>query len=205
VEGLLRHLHGKVSLHASSAARDDLAVVVLGESMAGKSTLVAELCARHGFEMLADDTVFLEERSEGFYVLPTESTHSLRRGAAELFGASVGNLAKSYVPAASFASGPAKLCAFVSLAFDESMAGATVRAVRGSEIFKVLYSALFRFVIDDDDVMLQDFSRIAGLAAAVPFFELRRPPSLDILSESVRMLWGEVARATQPRSSRKDA
>jgi hypothetical protein len=193
VQGLLRHLHGKMSLHASAAARGNRAVVILGESMAGKSTLVAELCTRNGFEMLADDTVFLEQRGAEFYVVPTESTHSLREGAAQLFGASTGDLQKAYVPSASFASDPARLCAFVSLSFEESMTKATLRIMPGSEIFRVLYAALFRFVIDENDVTLQDFSRMAELADAVPFFELRRPPSLDLLRESATMLCTQVA------------
>ncbi len=181
-----------MSLHASAAARGDRAVMILGESTAGKSTLVAELCARHGFEMLADDTVFLEDRGE-FYVLPTESTHSLREDAARRFGAPTGDVDKAYLPAPCVAPGPARLFSVVILSFDEFAAEATVRSMAGSEIFRVLYAALFRFVIDENDVILADFSRMAALAARVPFFELRRPRSLDMLGESVRALLAEVA------------
>jgi hypothetical protein len=188
IEGLLRHLQGKMSLHASAAARGDRAVVFLGDSTAGKSTLAAELCAREGFEMLADDTVFLEELADGFYVLPTESTHSLREDAARLFGYTGGDLLrKAFVSAAAIASRPAKLAACISLAFDDSMTGVAMRPMRGPEIFKVLSGGLFRFDVDDE-VMVEDLSRMAALGAAVPFFELRRAPSLDVLRASVRTL-----------------
>jgi hypothetical protein len=187
IEGLLRHLQGKISLHASAAARGDMAVVLLGDSMAGKSTVVAELCTREGFEMLADDTVFLEDTADGFYVLPTESIHSLREDAAPLFGASCEDVCKAMVSAAAMASRPAKVAAFVSLAFDDSMAGVAMRPMHGPEIFNVLSRGLFRFQVDDE-ATVADFSRMAALAAAVPFFELRRAPSLGILHASVRTL-----------------
>src|SRR5580658_6497898 len=50
VRALLRHLEGRLSLHASAAARDGVAGVFLGPSISGKSTLVADLCRRPGFE-----------------------------------------------------------------------------------------------------------------------------------------------------------
>ncbi len=200
VEGLLRHLHGKMSLHASAASRGGLAVVLLGDSMAGKSTTVAALCAHEGFEMLADDTVFLDERDDGFYVFPTESAHSLREDAAHFLGASTGKLDKASLPAAALASGPAKVSAFIRLNFEETSSG-VLRAMRGSEIFESLNSALFRFIVDDDDVTQADFSRMAALGAAVPFFELRRAPSLDTLIESVRLLRGCVPPAAPLSSS----
>jgi adenylate kinase family enzyme len=184
-----------------------MAVVILGESMAGKSTLVAELCAREGFEMLADDTVFIEERSDGFYVLPTETTHSLREDAARHFGAATRNLQKTHLPAATFASGPAKLRAFVSLIFDGCQTICPIaRALHGSEMFNVLNSAFFRFVIDEDEVTRRDFSQMAALGAAVPFFELRRRPSLDLLQASARTLRTCLPQvAAQPSGRCEDA
>jgi hypothetical protein len=205
VEGLLRHLQGKMSLHASAAARGGRAVVILGDSMAGKSTLVADLCARESFEMLADDTVFLDERDDGFYVLPTESVHSLREDAARFFSAPTGDLQKSSLPAASVASSPARLCACVSLVFSEPAKETVIRAMHGPEIFKALCGGLFRFVIDENDATRQDFSRMASLGAAVPFFELRRARSLDNLSESAKLLCARVPFGAAPRPQGDDA
>jgi hypothetical protein len=188
VRGLLRHLEGKMTLHASAAARNDRAVVLLGDSTAGKSTLAAELCARWGFEMLADDTVFLEQSVDGFVVLPTESTHSLRADAAERFGVAALASEKARLPASAVASGSVPLAAAVKLEFVDGTTGAATRALRGPETFEAISGGLFRFVIDEPAVVLEDFARIAQLAAAVPFYELRRARSLQNLAESAELI-----------------
>jgi hypothetical protein len=201
VEGLIRHLQGRVSLHASAAAIGDVAIVILGESMAGKSTLVAELCTHGGFEMLADDTVFLDESAGTFHVVPTESMHSLREDAARIFGLSCSGSMKASMASCAAASRPVRLGAMVKLVFDERATGATLHRLGGAEGFFVLHSSLFRFVIDDDSATVRDLSGLALLSASAPTFELRRPPFLGALRESAEVLQDLLRRLTaQTRS-----
>jgi hypothetical protein len=191
IEGLLRHLQGKMTLHAAAAARGGRAIVIIGDSQAGKSTLVTELCLRSGFEMLADDTVFIEPGREGFDVVPTESSHSLRPDAARFFGAAEAaepDSDKTWLPAKDVATGPARLGSIVHLKFDAAKRVPALRPIRGHEVFQILCASLFRFAIDENEAILRDFSAMAALASAVPVLELSRAPALDLLGESVGAL-----------------
>lgn len=61
---------GELVLHASAVGTDDYAVLFVGDAGSGKSTLAAAV-AQHGFEVLADDGVLLEERDAIVYAVPS--------------------------------------------------------------------------------------------------------------------------------------
>ena len=67
--GLLLRLRGVTCLHASAVAFKDRSIVFVGSQGAGKSTTAAAL-ARHGYGVLSDDIVALEEREGTFHVMP---------------------------------------------------------------------------------------------------------------------------------------
>ncbi len=69
VLGYLLRLRGVTSLHASAVVIDDRAVVFVGPSEAGKSSLAAAF-ARRGLPVLADDVVALEARGPVFLAQP---------------------------------------------------------------------------------------------------------------------------------------
>lgn len=80
--GFTLRLRGIVSLHASAVAVDGRAVVFLGHSTAGKSTLAAGM-VRAGAQMLADDISVLVPGDEGrFLVEPGYAKVRLRPRAA---------------------------------------------------------------------------------------------------------------------------
>jgi hypothetical protein len=186
-----------MSLHASAAARGEAAIAFLGGSTSGKSTFAADLCSREGFAMMADDVTFLEERPDGFWVIPSESTHWLRQDAAALLGATAVDGDKAPLLPARVARTPARLEGMVYLTFDESFPSATLRRARGHDAFLWLRTSLFRFVIDEPDVDLSDFRKMAALHAKVPLCELTRRRSLTNLGECVELIRG--ARATWAR------
>ena len=76
---LLRHLQGKLALHGAAVAVGGRAMILLGRSGQGKSTLAASLCARAGATLFSDDAVALDPGpSPGTYVLsPVERNHWL--------------------------------------------------------------------------------------------------------------------------------
>jgi hypothetical protein len=82
----LCHQRGIAVLHAAAAVRDDRAVLVAGDSAAGKSTLLAALLAR-GWRMVADDLtpVTLDDESMPI-VLPTFPELILWEDALERLG-----------------------------------------------------------------------------------------------------------------------
>jgi len=199
VQALLRHLRGGMSLHASAAARDEAAMVFLGGSTCGKSTFAAELCCREGFAMMADDVTFLEESPDGFCVIPSESTHWLRQDAAALLGATPVDGDKAPLLPPRVARTPMRLEGMVYLTFDESFPSATLRRAQGHDAFLWLRTSLFRFVIDEPDVDLSDFRKIAALHAKVPLYELTRRRSLTNLGECIELMRGAAATWTRSR------
>lgn len=60
---------GQLVLHASAVAVDGHALVFLGESGRGKSTLAASF-ARHGYPFLTDDGLFIQQSGDRFYAQP---------------------------------------------------------------------------------------------------------------------------------------
>ena len=56
--------HGRYSLHAAAFSENSQAILIIGDSGTGKSTLSIAL-VRAGFDYLADDMVFLARRADG--------------------------------------------------------------------------------------------------------------------------------------------
>lgn len=63
-------LSGTFSLHAGAVAREGRAVLFVGESGAGKSTIARALAAARGFTLLADDVLPAEIIATGLAALP---------------------------------------------------------------------------------------------------------------------------------------
>jgi hypothetical protein len=79
---------GRVVLHASAVETPDGAIVFLGASGSGKSTVAAGF-GRLGYPVLADDCVLVDARADGFVGLPTYSGVRLWPDVAEsLYGTS---------------------------------------------------------------------------------------------------------------------
>jgi hypothetical protein len=67
--GLMLRLRGVTCLHASAVAFEDRSVAFVGQTGAGKSTTAAAF-AQHGYGVISDDIVALEEREGVFHVMP---------------------------------------------------------------------------------------------------------------------------------------
>ncbi len=85
VIGCVLRLRGVVALHAGVVAIGDVAIAVLGDKGAGKSTLVGAL-AQQGFPVLSDDVAPLFERGEQFWVHPGYPRLRLWPATAEWLG-----------------------------------------------------------------------------------------------------------------------
>lgn len=69
VMGFVMLLRGVVCLHASAVAVGDEAIALLGPAGSGKSTTAAAF-AQHGYRVLAEDVVTLDDRGDHFLVRP---------------------------------------------------------------------------------------------------------------------------------------
>jgi hypothetical protein len=162
----LRALEGRPSLHGSAVCRSGSAWACLGESGAGKSTAAAELCRRHGFELLADDAVGLERIEGGWRVLPTESAHWL----AALPGAR-----KTRVPTPARAGGPVPLNGLVYLRFDETAPDIALRQLTGARKYGALAASAMRFERTEASCR-SELDVLASLAEHAAVYELTRGP-----------------------------
>ncbi len=190
---LVRSLAGEITLHGSAVARRRGAIVCLGASGDGKSTLAGALCETHDCQLLADDMAPLAETPacgagdpSSFAVLPSERVVWLE-GAA-------GDAPKRPRPVA-FATEQRPLAAFVALSFSDARAAPRLRSLRAAEIFAHLVRSVVRFALDDPETHARELAVLGRLSRSVQGFELERPRDLARLDESARLLAGLLPQA----------
>jgi hypothetical protein len=129
-----RHQH---ALHASAVALRGKALLCIGASGLGKSTMADRMCRRSGVELLADDTAVVEFLPRfGLQVPPTEPAVWL---------VPQGFTAKTPAQPSRVAERPATLVCIVSLVFDAAARVHELREIRGVEAVSALLPALVRF------------------------------------------------------------
>ncbi len=175
---LLRHLRGEMALHGAAIAKDGRALLLLGRSGDGKSTLAHALTQDHGWELLADDAVALAEGADGYDVLPTESLLWLSPGGAR---------PKLSRPARSVARGPARLRAAITLAFSEHETP-VLAPLAPMLRARAWIQSFVRFAIGDHDLLALEARRVAELSTSVLAVQLSRPKDLARVGEVAALL-----------------
>jgi hypothetical protein len=179
----LRHLEGKIGLHAAAVARDGRAVALVGASGDGKSTLAAALCAR-GADLLADDSTAIDATPEGWTIVPFEDAHWLDDVACARVGLShpTGTeLTKERVPAVRVATKSARAAAVVVLAFVDTAEAPRMTRLAGVDAAAVLVPMTLRFVVDDPAIQRRELDALSDLVASVPVYRLERKRELAYL------------------------
>ncbi len=180
---LLRHLQGKLTLHASAVSVEGVAVACFGESEAGKSTAIAHLARRSGAAFLADDTTAVEFTERGVEVERTERVSWLLPDARAALGLAADDRRKIAVDP--LVTGVrATLIAIVKLVFDDTLSEPRIRRMHGHEALASLLPSVVRFVIDEPGAQLHEFEQLGELTRAVPIFELARPKNLAALGRT---------------------
>jgi hypothetical protein len=195
---LLRQLAGELALHGAAVAAGCRAVVLLGRSGDGKSTMAAWLCAHAGATLLADDAIAIDETVEDearrpddrgavarWVVLPAERDHWLDEAARCAVGLdapghageTATSVGKAPLPATRSASGAAPLKALVALVFRDVPAPRWTR-LRGVDAIAALVPQSVRFVLDDPAVHRRELDRLARIVETVPVFQLERSRDL---------------------------
>ena len=175
---LLRHLRGEIALHGAAVAKDGRALVLLGRSGDGKSTLAHALVQDHGWELLADDAIAIDHATDGYRVIPTESL---------LWLAPTGARAKHAQPARAIALRPTLLTAAITLAFTE---GGPPSLTRLSPMLsaRAWVQSFVRFALRDKELLALEARRVADLSASVIVAELSRPRDLARSGEAAALL-----------------
>lgn len=195
---LLRHLAGELSLHGAAVGRAGRAVVLLGRSGQGKSTLGAYMCRARGVEFLADDAVALAEDQGRWSVEPLEEDHWLAPDAAAALGVGQGEAWKLPVPPQR-RGGRSELAAAVELRYAEG--APRLARLSGLDAMHALVPQVVRFVLDEPELQRRELADLSRLVAAVPVFGLARPRGLGLLDGAADviddLLTGKIGRADE--------
>ncbi len=182
---LRRQLDGELALHGSAVAVDGRAVVMLGGSGLGKSTLAAALVAGGG-ELLADDAVAVE--GSPARVIATERDHWLDAAAREHLGLAPLDADRAKGPLAARAvAGGAELAAVVELAWSD-VGPPSLTRLEGMQALGRVLPHVVRLVLDDASLQRRELDQLDVLLARTPTFVLARPRSFAALGASVDMV-----------------
>lgn len=185
---LLAHLAGAIPLHGSAVAIDGQAIVFVGGTGRGKSTLAAALCDLGGASLLSDDAVVVEKRGATYHVAAVEELHWLDARSARALGRA-GDFGddKAPLPSRRASGSDARLAMVVHLDFAERSDPRLVDVV-GLAAVSGLLAQLTRFVVDDPVIARRDLALLADLVDRTRIGRLERPRRLDLLAETVLAL-----------------
>jgi len=207
--GLLRHLQGKLTLHASSASKGGRAIVCAGNSGSGKSTTIAELCGRPGWSLLSDDVALVDSTGTVPEIAPAEGLHWLLHDSRAQLGipaegatvrSVIDTRSKGPIAPARVADQPARCAAICSLVFDDGASGPTLRRLHGSDAASRLVVSCIRFALDDAAAHQRELDQVIAVLERVPVYELRRPHRLNQLraaGDLLELLAGDVATSAE--------
>ena len=191
--GALLHQRGEYLLHASAVAVDGAAVVFCGRSGAGKSSLVAALCAA-GFPLVSDDVCRIQFSHRGPVVIPDGRRLKLWRdtishlGLEPLrYGQIRPGIDKFWVDPPSPASPePLPLRALYFLHPGDTLALSRLPVLNAVENLRAFaYRPRLVKALSQESLWL---NRSAVLASHAPILRLERPWSLDHLPASLALL-----------------
>lgn len=188
---LLRHLRGELAFHGAAVEIGGRALVLLGRSGQGKSTLAAKLCARAGATLLADDAVALDRAAPGaFEVRRLEENHWLDEGARAALGFAGVDESEGKSPTRAARLGPSAvpLAAFVELAY-EDVTEPRIRSIGGTvAALAALVPQAVRFVLDEPEMQRAELDELVQIATCVPVLVLERPRGYDALDRTVDLM-----------------
>lgn len=190
---ILLSQQGKLILHASAVVIPGGAIVFLGESQRGKSTLTASFW-QQGFPLLSDDSLLLEENGKGFSGIPSYPGVRLWPDVAGAFmtpdakASQVAHYTEKVRLCGDerypFYSGSAPLRAMYVLGSQQEMAEAKdvyIESPSSRDAFMEVVKSAFLLDITDREILRDKFEQFGRVAASVPIFRLAFPRDLALL------------------------
>jgi hypothetical protein len=187
----LEQANGFAAVHAAAVARDGRAVLLPAPAGSGKSTLAAA-CVLAGWELLADDTVVLDDGGGDAWLQPLPHALCLKPGAWPVLAACGGGLdglavherldgiPARYLPAPHRADGPRQLAAILFPGW-HARAAVGLRRLDALAAFQALMPQLYPLAGPIDAAAVQ---RVASLVERTPCFAL----DYDRPQDGVRLL-----------------
>ena len=186
-------LDGEIMLHASAIAAGQGALVFLGNSGAGKSTIAAAMAAK-GMRFLGDDALRIEMLTGGFRVWPSHPASRLEPATARaIFGRTraVADLTgkatlTSRTATFDWSTRPCPLRALLVLAPRPASAALSIRTLPFRRAMMELVRQTVR--LDPAECAAEEFNSLANLAARIPMGILAVPRRLDRLENILHVV-----------------
>jgi len=195
------HQRGLLPLHASSLVKEGKAVLICGESGAGKSTTAAALL-QHGFELLSDDISLIQLDAKGeVEVLPgfphlklwPESAELLQVDENELTSFSSDILKKGWRLKHSYYQQSAKISMVCFLSKQDS--SFSLVEVDGINKVKMLIDNTFRIrYVSDTGQHQAFFTTTSKLASSVKFYSIIRPLNQNSIRDVVDLIMSQLTK-----------
>lgn len=193
VQPLILSRTGKLVLHGSAVETGAGALLFLGQSGRGKSTLAASFALR-GYPFLADDGIVLERTDAGYRALPSHPSIRLWNDSEEALALAdaprappVHYTPKSRLVATSrliHATSPCRLRT-VYLLDNAGVTDVSIRRLDPAAAMTGLLQHTFILDVEDRAVVSGKFDRMADLANDAPCFSLDYPRAYERLADVI--------------------
>lgn len=199
VFALLLFQRGETPLHASAVATDAGAIVIAGDSGAGKST-TARALLRRGCRFLSDDLVRLDPAT--LLVQPGRPSLKLSAQAASAFGepSPVIQGEKREIDLRDrFRPEPARVGAIIVLALDASLGDPLIEPMAPAAALPLLHRYVYRLRLGSFmGLGAQMFDWATRIARQAPVYRLRRPDRIDAIDEIARLIEAAASGVVRP-------
>lgn len=185
VLGAILHQNRLFPFHGSSLVHDKSAIIITGNSAAGKSSLAAGFVQK-GYQFLSDDvTVIMPQKEGNFLVQPGVPHFKLWKDVTNYFGIKQNNLQmvrpqleKYYKPFPDqFIKTPVPLKLIIQLSVTNSNCF-TSYLTKGTEKFNTLRASTYRLkLVESFNQTSYHFSFLSDLSQQVDVYKVNRPTS----------------------------
>lgn len=206
VLGTVIRLRGHLAFHASAIAIKERAILLTGDSGAGKSTTAAAL-SKMGFPVLTDDIAVLKSEQGQYWVQPGYPCLRLWPKSVKAFNTSPQELTrvsslgdKRYLNLASDSTGdwrfqtqPLALAGiYIMGKRDEQLHQSSLSSLAASQAMTKLIESVYGSYFLNQDIRADEFQQLAKFVREVPVRQLSRPNNLDNLDQLCQLIIEDV-------------
>lgn len=188
-----------LTLHSSTIQIGDEAIVLVGESGVGKSTLSSHfLLDGHGF--VCDDVSRIEKINQNHYVIPAFPVQRLHENVMKCHGNrfesykkidyELGKVIHFISHHEIFSSHPVSLRAIFELTVDETATSASIEMIKGKDKLQTVYQHIFGSAARyKAGLNASYFKKCIELTKDIPLYRIKRPVEGDTAKEQKELIY----------------